>query len=144
MGRILFSIGLVDFGIGAGYLIQVLVKKGKFRLPFEGTRKKLQIAALLFFNPVAILGATWVADIHHIKIAALPFMDLSALLSGGCPAYALIHEDGRTPLSGKIAIYGRALLRQVDPYTYMQLLFILPAMSRWSEKRGYITSTMVM
>jgi len=88
MGRLLFSIGLVVFGIGAGYLIQVLVKKGMFHLPFEKTRKILQKAALLFFNPVAILGATWVADIHNIKIVALPFMGLTALVSGGCLAFA--------------------------------------------------------
>ena len=88
MGRLLFSIGLVVFGIGAGYLIQVLVKKGVLHLPFEDTRKRLQKAALLFFNPVAILGATWVADIHNIKIVALPFLGLTALVSGGCLAFA--------------------------------------------------------
>jgi len=88
MGRLLFSIGLVVCGIGAGYLIQVLVQKRVFSLPIDNTRKRLQKAALLFFNPVAILGATWVADIHHIKIAALPFMGLTALFSGGCLAYA--------------------------------------------------------
>lgn len=87
MGRLLFSISLVVFGIGAGYLIQVLVQKGVFSLPIDDTRKRLQKAALLFFNPVAILGATWVANIHHIKIAALPFMGLTALFSGGCLAY---------------------------------------------------------
>ena len=88
MGRLLFSISLVVFGIGVGYIIQVLVKKGAFRLPIEDTRKRLQKAALLFFNPVAILGATWVADIRHIKIAALPFMGFTALVTGGCLAYA--------------------------------------------------------
>ena len=87
MGRLLFSISLVVFGIGAGYLIQVLVQKRVFSLPIDDTRKRLQKAALLFFNPVAILGATWVANIHHIKIAALPFMGLTALFSGGCLAY---------------------------------------------------------
>ncbi|MDX2452630.1 hypothetical protein, partial [Desulfosarcina sp.] len=60
MGKLLFSIGLVVFGIGVGYLIQVLVQKGVFSLPIDDTRKRLQKAALLFFNPVAILGATWV------------------------------------------------------------------------------------
>jgi len=88
MGKLLFSIGLVVFGIGAGYLIQVLVKKGVFTLPIENTRKRLQKAALLFFNPVAILGATWVAPIYNVRIAALPFLGLIALFTGGCLAYA--------------------------------------------------------
>jgi len=88
MGRLLFSIGLVVFGIGAGYLIQMLVKKGVFTLPIDDTRKRLQKAALLFFNPVAILGATWVARIHDVKIAALPLLGLTALFTGGCLAYA--------------------------------------------------------
>jgi len=88
MGRLLFSVSLVVFGIGVGYSIQVLVRKGIFSLPIDDTRKKLQKAALLFFNPVAILGATWVADIHDVKIAALPFMGFIALFSGGCLAYA--------------------------------------------------------
>jgi len=87
MGKLLFSIALVVFGIGTGYLIQWLVEKGRLRLPIEASRKTLQRAALLFFNPVAILGATWVADIHHIKIVALPFMGLTALLLGGCLAF---------------------------------------------------------
>ena len=88
MGRLLFSVSLVVFGIGIGYFIQVLTKKGVFTLPIDDTRKKLQKAALLFFNPVAILGATWMADIHHIKIVALPFMGFTALFLGGCIAYA--------------------------------------------------------
>jgi len=88
MGRLLFSVSLVVFGIGTGYLIQVLVQKGVFSLPIEDTRKRLQKAALLFFNPVAILGATWVARINDVKIAALPFLGLTALFTGGCLAYA--------------------------------------------------------
>lgn len=88
MVKLLFSISLVIFGIGVGYLIQRLVEKGAFRLPIEDTRRRLQKAALLFFNPVAILGATWVADVRHIKIAAFPFMGVTALVTGGGLAYA--------------------------------------------------------
>lgn len=87
MGKLVFSLGLVVFGIGVGYLIQVLAKKNVVRLPIESVRRNLQKAALLFFNPIAILGATWVADIHHIKIAALPFLGMAALFTGGGLAY---------------------------------------------------------
>ncbi len=90
MGKVTFSIGLVILGIGIGYLIQVLAVKKYIGMPIalDALRRKLQKAALLFFNPVAILGATWMADIHHIKIAALPFLGMVALFSGGGFAYA--------------------------------------------------------
>ena len=50
-------------------------------------RQILQKVALLVFNPVAILGATWVADIRNIKIAVLPFMGMTAIFSGGVLAF---------------------------------------------------------
>jgi len=87
MGKLIFSISLVILGIGIGYIIQVLVRKGQIHLSVDDVRKKLQKSALLFFNPIAILGATWGANIHDIKIAALPFMGMTALFSGGCLAF---------------------------------------------------------
>jgi predicted permease len=86
MGKLLFSIGIVIVGVGIGYVIQICVEKKRFSLPIEKVRKRLQKAALLFFNPVAILGATWAADIRDIKIAALPFLGMAALVTGGCLA----------------------------------------------------------
>jgi predicted permease len=83
MGKLIFSITLVVVGIGIGYGIQVMVSKKRIALPIEKARRSLQKAALLFFNPIAILGATWVADIRHIKIAALPFLGMAALFTGG-------------------------------------------------------------
>jgi len=89
MGRLLFSISIVILGIGVGYMIQVLKKKKSLRLSIDDLKRKLQRSALLFLNPVAILGATWVANIHDIKIAALPFMGMTALFSGGCVAFII-------------------------------------------------------
>lgn len=88
MGKIIFSISLMIFGIGIGYAIQVLVKKNHITLSIDIFRKKLQQLALLFFNPIAILGATWVANIHDIKIAALPILGMAALFTGGFFAFA--------------------------------------------------------
>ena len=87
MGRLIFSISLVILGIGIGYIIQELVKKKWIDLSIEKVRRNLQKTALLFLNPIAIMGATWVADIHNIKIAALPFMGMTALFTGGCLAF---------------------------------------------------------
>jgi len=89
MGKILFSLGLVLLGLSVGYLLQVLLKRGTLRIstPIDGVRKRLQRAALLFFNPIAILGATWVADLSSIKIATMPVLGLFALLWGGVLAF---------------------------------------------------------
>ena len=88
MGKLLFSIALVIVGIALGYLIQVMNNKKRIQLPIESSRRGLQKAALLFFNPIAILGATWVADINNLKIAIMPFMGMTALFSGGILAFA--------------------------------------------------------
>ncbi|MBC8438706.1 MAG: hypothetical protein H8D87_03370 [Deltaproteobacteria bacterium] len=87
MGRFVFSISIVILGIGVGYMIQVLTKRKNLTLSIDTLKRKLQRSALLFFNPVAILGATWVANIHDIKIAALPFMGMTALFFGGGIAF---------------------------------------------------------
>ena len=87
MGRLLFSIALVIIGITLGYLIRLSVNTGRIQLPVEGCRRALQKAALLFFNPVAILGATWVADIDNVKIAIMPFLGMTALFAGGLTAW---------------------------------------------------------
>ena len=87
MGKLIFSISIVIIGISIGYIIQILVNKKYLNLSIDTVRKKLQRSALLFFNPIAILGATWVANIHDIKIAALPFFGVTALFTGGCLAF---------------------------------------------------------
>lgn len=87
MGKLIFSISLVILGISIGYIVQILVKKKYLNLHIDIVRKNLQKAALLFFNPVAILGATWVANIQDIKIAALPILGMTALFTGGSLAF---------------------------------------------------------
>ena len=89
MGKILFSLGLVFLGLSVGYLFRVLLERGTLHVstPLEFLRKRLQRAALLFFNPIAILGATWVADLSSIKIAAMPVLGLFALVWGGSLAF---------------------------------------------------------
>lgn len=89
MGKIIYSLILVFCGLAAGYIFQILVNKKRIQLsvPVDHLRKQMQKAALLFFNPVAILGATWIADLDNIKIAILPFIGLTALFSGGLIAF---------------------------------------------------------
>ena len=51
--------GLIAFGLALGYAVQRLAERGAVRLPvpMDALQKGLQKAALLFFNPVAIVGA---------------------------------------------------------------------------------------
>lgn len=78
------------FGLSLGYGIQVLVGRGVLSLPvpLDRLRKALQKTALLFLNPVAIVGALWVVNIESIRLAALPFNGLLAILAGGALALA--------------------------------------------------------
>ena len=90
MSKLILSFAIILFGLLLGYGIQVLVNRNLLRLPIpvDHLRKLLQRTALLFVNPVAILGALWVVNIESIRLAALPFTGLFAILAGGALALA--------------------------------------------------------
>lgn len=85
MSKFVYSFSLIFSGLLLGYGVQVLVNQGRIALPvgIEQLRKLLQKVALLFLNPVAIVGAIWVVSIKSVSIAALPFVGFFALLAGG-------------------------------------------------------------
>jgi predicted permease len=89
VAKLIFSLGLVFFGLSMGYIVQRLVEGKRISLPLtiDALRKKLQKAALLFFNPVAILGATWIARLDDIRMIAFPFLGITALTLGGVLAF---------------------------------------------------------
>lgn len=84
MAKFTYSFGIILLGLALGYGIQVLYRRRIISLPIaiDDLRKLLQKTALLFVNPVAIMGAIWVVNIQDIKIATLPFIGLFALLLG--------------------------------------------------------------
>ena len=90
MSKLIFSFAIILFGLALGYGIQVLVNRNAIRLPIplDRLRKLLQQTALLFVNPVAIVGALWVVNIESVRLAALPFNGLFAILAGGALALA--------------------------------------------------------
>lgn len=90
MPKFTYSLSIIAFGLLLGYLIQVATGRGLIRLPLsiDELRKSLQRIALLFVNPVAILGAVWMVSVDSIKLAALPFVGVFALLAGGVLALA--------------------------------------------------------
>ncbi|HHP7234883.1 MAG TPA: AEC family transporter [Desulfobacterales bacterium] len=85
MSKFIYSFGIIVFGLGLGYGLQVLNRSGRLRLPLpiEDLRKLLQKVALLGLNPVAIVGAIWIVSIQDAGLIALPFVGLLALVSGG-------------------------------------------------------------
>lgn len=80
-----YSFGIILFGLSLGYLLQMAVVHGKITLPMpvESLRKLLQKIALLFLNPVAIVGAVWVVAFSSAKLVTIPFIGLLALCLGG-------------------------------------------------------------
>jgi len=90
MSKILYSLGLIGFGLALGYLFQLLVERGRISLPIpiDNLRKLLQKIALLGLNPVAIIGAVWIVELRSPRLMALPFTGLFALMAGGLLALA--------------------------------------------------------
>jgi hypothetical protein len=100
MSKLIFSLAIILFGLSLGYGIQVLVTRNAISLPvpLDHLRKLLQKTALLFLNPVAIVGALWAVNIESIRLVALPFNGLFAILAGGALALAaakLLHLEPR-------------------------------------------------
>jgi len=83
--KIIISLGYIFFGLIVGYIIQQLELRKVIRLPIslEKFRKLLQRIGLLFFMPISFIGALWIIKVDNIKIAALPFLGIFALLIGG-------------------------------------------------------------
>lgn len=83
--KVLFSFVVILAGLLAGYTVQRLAARERIRLPvsIDALRKGLQRAALLFVNPVAIVGATWIVSIRDAALVALPFVGLFAIVAGG-------------------------------------------------------------
>lgn len=88
MKEVLFSLGLISLGLLTGYFFRVLHEKRKIRrINIQKLRKRLQSIALLFINPLAFLGAIWVLDLGDLRIIALPFIGVFAILLGGLLGY---------------------------------------------------------
>jgi len=85
ISKLLYSFAIILAGLLSGYALQALVVRGFIRLPLsiDALRKGLQRTALLFVNPVAIVGATWIVSIRDATLAALPFVGLFAIITGG-------------------------------------------------------------
>jgi len=83
--NIIISLGYIFFGLVCGYILQQLVEGRIIQIPIslERLRKLLQKIGLLFLVPVSFIGALWITKMDNIKIIALPFLGIFALLLGG-------------------------------------------------------------
>ncbi len=93
MAKFFYSFGIIIFGLALGYIFQTLFNRKliKLPIPIDDLRKLLQKIALLFLNPVAIVGAIWMVSIKNVGLIALPFIGLIALLTGGVLALGVAH-----------------------------------------------------
>jgi predicted permease len=100
MFKFIYSFAVIFMGLLLGYAAQILVRRRlfSFRIPIDDLRKLLQKAALLFVNPVAILGAVWIVNLKNAALFALPFIGLFTYLIGGVLAVGasrLLDLEGR-------------------------------------------------
>ena len=88
--NLIISLGYIFFGLVTGYVIQQLEERKIIHLPIslEKLRKLLQKIGLLFFMPISFIGALWMVKIDNLKIIALPFLGIFALLMGGILGFA--------------------------------------------------------
>lgn len=107
MEKLFFSFSLILSGLIIGYGLKSLKPDGFFngRLSIDGLRKILQKIGLLFFMPIAFLGAVWILSFSDNRIFLMPLFGLFALITGGILGILFAKTTRATP--GKTAIlYG--------------------------------------
>lgn len=85
IGDILYSLGLIATGLSAGYLYRYKIPHGvnKSDEEIRGLRRKLQITAIFYLNPLVFGGAIWALDMSDPRIFALPFLGAFGVIFGG-------------------------------------------------------------
>jgi predicted permease len=85
MVKFIFTFGLIVSGLLIGYGIQALIRREVLHLPLPIDRLRIFLVklALLFVNPVAIIGALWTLRLNDGRMAAFPVLGVFAILLGG-------------------------------------------------------------
>jgi hypothetical protein len=85
MDKIIFSLTLIISGLLAGYFLRLLSEQSSINLPLPiaDLRKLLQKTGLLFFLPISFMSAVWVVRFTDLRIALLPLIGVTALVTGG-------------------------------------------------------------
>lgn len=85
MDRLLFSLALIICGLVVGCTLRQLSEREivTLPLPVAELRKLLQKSGLLFFLPISFMTAVWVVHFSDLRIALLPLIGVTALITGG-------------------------------------------------------------
>lgn len=85
MFKFFFTFGWIVSGLLIGYGVQALIKREVLHLPLplDRLRRFLVKLALLFINPIAIVGAIWTIRMNDARMAAFPVLGVFAILLGG-------------------------------------------------------------
>jgi len=85
MFKFFFTFGWIVSGLLIGYGVQALIKREVLHLPLplDQLRRFLVKLALLFINPIAIVGAIWTIRMNDARMAAFPVLGVFAILLGG-------------------------------------------------------------
>lgn len=98
MSNFLLSITLIPAGLILGLMLKSFLRK---RHTSEAThikiRKSLQVAALLFLNPIAFIGAVWVLPLNNMEVVYLPFLGVAAIGMGGILSLIYTKVRGKIP-----------------------------------------------
>lgn len=91
MDKLIFSFTLIVLGVCCGYLFRQLADNGRVTVSFglDELRRMVQKVIFFFLNPVAVVGATWIAKLEDISLLALPVLCVCSLGLGGLMAYVL-------------------------------------------------------
>lgn len=115
MKNFIISIAIILLGLSTGYLIQIIEKSGKFKLPIDYDRlpRILQKFALLIFNPIALIGALWIVQLESIRLVILPILGIIAIVLGGLLAglfgkaqHMIKHQLGAYIIAGSFTNIG--------------------------------------
>lgn len=89
IGSILYSLGLIITGLSLGYLYRNKCPHGigQSEESINKLRRKLQITAIFYLNPLVFGGAIWAMDMSDARIFALPFLGAFAVIFGGVLGY---------------------------------------------------------
>lgn len=99
MDRLIFSLALIISGLVVGCTFRRLSERGTITLPLPVAKLRilLQKAGLLFFMPVSFMTAVWVVRFTDLRIALLPLIGVTALVTGGLLGMILARLSKASP-----------------------------------------------
>lgn len=107
MDRLLFSLGIITFGVTLGYVIQQLDRRGRITLPMpmDELRKLLVKIGILGFISFSFFLAIWNLKVPDMRLMAIPFIGLATPVLGGATGIAA-SSAMRLPDRKKGALFG--------------------------------------